>query len=53
MKSFAVIRVHKNEFGQSCKVLDTFNNYSTAYIFMSKMNKMYQTASLHFVIDAY
>lgn len=53
MKSFAVIRVHKNEFGQSCKVLDTFNNYSTAYIFMSKMNKMYQTASLQFVIDAY
>ena len=53
MKNYTVIRVHKNEFGQACKVLDTFPDYTTAYFFISKMNKMYQTASLHFVIDAY
>ena len=53
MKNYTVIRVHKNEFGQVCKVLDTFPDYTTAYFFISKMNKMYQTASLHFVIDAY
>lgn len=53
MKNYTVIRVHKNEFGQACKVLDTFPDYTTAYFFISKMNRMYQTASLHFVIDAY
>lgn len=53
MKNYTVIRVHKNEFGQACKVLDTFPDYTAAYFFISKMNKMYQTASLHFVIDAY
>ena len=53
MKNYTVIRVHKNEFGQVCKVLDTFPDYTTAYFINSKMNKMNKTASLHFGIDAY
>lgn len=53
MKNYTVIRVHRKEFGQHCIVLDTFANFNDAYCFLSKMNKLYQTPSLHFVIDAY
>ena len=53
MKSFAVIRVHKSEFGQSCKVLDTFNNYSTAYIFMLSNVKLFKDSLVEIIDDVF
>lgn len=53
MNEYAVIRVHKKQYGQHCCVLDTFNSFDDAYMFMCKLNRMYQTDSLHFVLDTY
>lgn len=53
MSNFTVIRVHKKEHGQHCRVMDTFNSFDDAYFFMCNLNKMYKTDSLHFVIDTY
>lgn len=53
MQQYSVIRVNRTGKGQYCKVLDTFNTFEDAYSFLSKMNNLYKTDSLIFVIDKY
>ena len=53
MNLYTVIRVHRNDLGQVCKVVDTFDSYEQAYCLLSKLNKLYKTESMGFVLDAY
>lgn len=53
MKNYTIIKVHKKESGQHCKVVETFKTYELAYSRLSMLNTMYQTESLRFVMDAY
>ncbi len=53
MNNFTIIKVHKKEGGQHCKVIDTFDTYELAYSRLVMLNRMYQTESLQFVMDRY
>ncbi len=53
MHNFTIIKVHKKEDGQHCKVIDTFDTYELAYSRLVMLNRMYQTESLQFVMDQY
>lgn len=54
MKKYSVIRVIKNpDYGQSCTVEITFNNYDEASVFSSNLNRLFGNKTLNWVVDQY
>ncbi len=53
MKKYSVIRVLRNQSGQSCTVEVTFNNLDEASNFSTNLNRFYGNKVLNWVVDQY
>lgn len=53
MNKYSVIRVLRNQIGQSCTVEITFDTLDEASLFSSNLNRLFGNKMLNWVVDQY